>query len=244
MDDYRARMYAAYPIGPGRGTGAEAVLRQRAPYLRKLIREHFPADRQAVILDAGCGAGALLHFAREGGYSRIRGIDRSAPQVAAGRAVGLDVEQGDALQVLPRLENDSHDLVIAFDVLEHCTKDEVFALLQEVSRILKPGGALIAHVPNGESPFVGRVRYGDFTHETAFTRTSLEHVLRVSGFGDVRCYEDQPVPHGVLSAARFVLWRCIRLLLRLYLIVETGPGDTAPIFSQNMLAVARKTARP
>lgn len=237
-------MYANYDTGFGRGTNADAKLRQRAPYLRKLIREHFPSDRNAVIVDAGCGAGALLHFARAAGYSQIRGIDRSESQVASARRLGLEVEQGDALQVLSRSENDSHALVIAFDVLEHCTKDEIFGFLQEVLRILKRGGALIAHVPNGESPFVGRVRYGDFTHEVAFTRTSLEHVLRASGFGEITCYEDQPVPHGVLSAVRFVLWRCIRLLLRFYLIVETGPGDKTPIFSQNMLAVARKAAQP
>lgn len=106
--------------------------------------------------------------------------------------------------------------------------------------MLRPGGRWIIHVPNGESPFFGSIRYGDLTHELAFTRTSLAQLLLASGFAEVRCFEDQPVVHGAKSALRWLLWRGFRGVLRLYIAAETGDARGGHIFSQNLLAVARK----
>lgn len=107
-------------------------------------------------------------------------------------------------------------------------------------RVLRVGGRWIIHTPNGESPFGGRVRYGDLTHENAFTRESLSQLCHVCGFSEIRCFEDAPVVHGVKSAVRYVAWKTLRGLLRLYLAAETGDGGRAAIFSQNLLAVAIK----
>jgi len=49
------------------------------------------------------------------------------------------------------------------------------------------------------------------------------------------------VPHGLKSAVRWALWRCIRGLLRLYLAAETGDTGRDAIFSENLLAVAFKS---
>ena len=82
--------------------------------------------------------------------------------------------------------------------------------------------------------------FWDFTHELAFTRTSLAQLLLSSGFSQVTCYEDQPVPHGLKSAVRWVLWKVFRNLLRLYVAVETGDSGRNAVFSQNLLCVAFK----
>lgn len=92
-------------------------------------------------------------------------------------------------------------------------------------------------MPNGESPFAGRIRYGDFSHEQIFTRVSINQVLKSSGFSEVHCYEDEPVIHGVKSLIRWILWKMIRGVLRLYLVAETGAGGRRCIFSQNFLTV-------
>ncbi|OPX35236.1 MAG: hypothetical protein B1H11_09415 [Desulfobacteraceae bacterium 4484_190.1] len=107
----------------------------------------------------------------------------------------------------------------------------------------KHGGRWIIHTPNAESPFGNRILFGDFTHELAFTRTSLAQILLASGFSRVGCYEDQPVLHGIKSAVRWILWRCIRGVLRLYLAVETGNTGRDAIFSQNFLAVGFKNSK-
>lgn len=240
---YRTRIYTHYVQARAQTYAPDTLsgLRPRAPSLRGLVRKHFPADRGAALLDLGCGYGALLHFAREAGYTNLRGVDGSPQQVAAARRLGIaGVEEGDLRDMLGAHADASLDVVVAFDVIEHFTRDELLPFVDEVHRVLKPGGRWIIHVPNGESPFCGTIRYGDLTHELAFTRTSLSQLLLSSGFSEVRCSEDQPVVHGAKSAVRWMLWKGFRGLLRLYIAAETGDAGGAHIFSQNLLAVAHK----
>ncbi len=242
-DTYRTRIYTHYVQAREQALAPETLagLAPRSHALRRLIRQHFPPDKSAAVLDLGCGHGALLHFAREAGYTNLRGVDGSPEQVAAARRLGIEgVEQGDLRDVLAAQADASLDVVIAFDVIEHFTRDELLPFVDQVRRVLKPGGRWIIHVPNGESPFGGRMRYWDLTHELAFTRTSIAQLLLASGFAEVRCFEDQPVVHGAKSALRWALWQGFRGLLRLYIAAETGDAGGGHIFSQNLLAVARK----
>lgn len=242
-DTYRTRIYNHYVQARTQALAPDTLagLVPRSYALRRLIEQHFPADKSAAVLDLGCGHGALLHFAREAGYTNLRGIGGSPQQVAAARRLGIKgVEEGDLRDALAAQADASLDVVIAFDVIEHFTHDELLPFVDEVRRVLKPGGHWIIHMPNGESPFFGGIRYGDLTHELAFTRTSLAQLLLASGFSEVCCFEDQPVVHGTKSAVRWLLWQGFRSLLRLYIAAETGDAGRQHIFSQNLLAVARK----
>lgn len=209
--------------------------------MEKLIREHFPVDREAMVLDLGCGHGALLHFAQNAGYRNAQGVDRSPQQVAAARNLGIaGVAEGDLFEALRARPAGSVDTVVTFDVIEHFQKPELIRFVDEVHRVLREGGRWIIHAPNGESPFAGRMLYWDFTHELCFTRTSMAQLLMSSGFAQVRSYEDAPVPHGAKSAVRWLLWHVIRGALLLYMAIETGAIDRESVFSQNLLAVAVK----
>ncbi|MGC2434115.1 MAG: class I SAM-dependent methyltransferase [Desulfobaccales bacterium] len=243
MPDYRRRIYQHYleagDIAPA-GEKAEEF-RVRAHHLEKLIRDHFPEDKETAILDLGCGAGALEYFARRRGYANMVGIDRSPQQVAAAKSMGLTgIQEGELLTVLEALAGESQGLVVAFDVLEHFRKDEALELMDQVNRVLAPGGKVIIHTPNGSSPFSGRVGYGDLTHETIFTRDSLGQLLAACGFSRIECYEDQPAVHGVVSGLRWLLWRVLRGILRLCLAVETGSLVRNEILSQHLFCVAVK----
>jgi 2-polyprenyl-3-methyl-5-hydroxy-6-metoxy-1,4-benzoquinol methylase len=243
IETYRTRIYNQYVQAREQILAPESLdgLQPRAPFLRRLVREHFPTDRDAVVLDLGCGHGALLHFARAAGYTNLSGVDGSPQQIAAAQRLGIEgVAEGDLRDTLAAQADASLDVVVAFDVIEHFTRDELLPFVDQVHRVLKPGGCWIIHVPNGESPFFGSIRYGDLTHEIAFTRTSLAQLLLSSGFGEVRCFEDVPVVHGAKSALRWLLWKGFRSVLRLYVAAETGDASNAHIFSQNLLAVARK----
>ncbi len=48
------------------------------------------------------------------------------------------------------------------------------------------------------------------------------------------------VAHGLKSAVRWLLWRVIRMILRMYLAVETGDTGVRTILTRNLLAVAVK----
>ena len=150
------------------------------------------------------------------------------------------VEDGDVLATLSAAGDQSYDVVVAFDLIEHFTKPELLSLIDEVYRILKPGGTLIIHVPNAEGPWGSIMRYWDFTHELAFTRNSLAQLLISSGFSQVACFEDTPVSHGMKSAIRALGWQMIRFGLLLRVAIETGSFDRKAVFTQNLLAVAHR----
>jgi len=239
--DYRQRIYDAYVQARDKPLAPETLagLKPRLPYLKNLVRKHFPQDKDARILELGCGHGALLYVLTRAGYTHISGVDTSPEQVAAAQKLGINgVEQGDLMSKLRTTGDVTLDIVVAFDVIEHFTKSELIPLVDEVQRVLKPGGYWIIHTCNGESPFGMSSRYGDFTHELAFTRVSLVQLLMSSGFSGVSCFEDRPVVHGLKSAVRAALWVCLRAGLLFYVAVETGALDRQAVFSQNLLAVA------
>ncbi|MBN8490394.1 MAG: class I SAM-dependent methyltransferase [Burkholderiales bacterium] len=231
--DARHRLYAAYVSSGQAGNGSH---RGRDAYLSKLIRRHAPANRDALILDLACGHGALIRALKCAGYRRASGVDLSAEQVALAQQSGLDeVEVGDLLATLMTHTHDV-DAVFLLDVLEHQTRDELLATLDGTYGALRRGGRVIMHVPNAEGLHGMRVRYGDLTHEQAFTPASMRQLLTICGFTNIRCYEDRPVMHGLKSAVRSALWYLSTLPARLQLLAETG--TSGHILSQNMLVVA------
>lgn len=238
--EFREEAYREYPRFCGRELPSGSP-RER-PYFRRLVRRQFPADRMTSVVDLGCGDGALLAEALRAGYTNLRGVDRSLQQVEAAQLRGIAmVVQADLLAYVERLEPQSVGVIVTLDVLEHLTRREATFLARGVARALRPGGRWIVHVPNGESPFFGRIRYGDITHETAFTTSSLGQLFRMADFERFAFFEDAPVVHGPASLLRRVAWRVMRTGFRLALLVETGnPGGNA-IFSQGLLAVAERT---
>ncbi|MCA0449620.1 MAG: class I SAM-dependent methyltransferase [Proteobacteria bacterium] len=241
-DRLRKRIYQHYTSATNAPLAPDTVdgLSPRAAHLNRMIAEHFPADRAAKILELGCGHGALLHFARLKGYTNMQGVDGSPAQVAAARKLGIDgIREGDLQSALRETQNDSLDAVILFDVLEHLTRDEILDTVDAIHRVLKPGGRLILHVPNGASPFGTLMIYSDLTHEIAFTPESLAQLFLASGWRSVESFEDPPATHGLKSKIRSVLWCTIRAGLRFYLAVETGSREHK-VLTQNLYAVAIK----
>jgi SAM-dependent methyltransferase len=213
----------------------------RAPYLKSLITKLFPSDHHVHVLDLGCGYGALLYFLKEAGYRNLQGVDASADQVACARQLGLDfVREGDLIETLRESGDSSYDFLIAFDVLEHFSKDEILIFANEAYRILRSGGRLIIHVPNGEAIFPGAVFFSDLTHETCFTRVSLRQLVNVSGFSTLQVIEDVPIIHSLRSLLRFILWKIVRTIFHVIYIAETGQRSKNLVLSQNLLAVVVK----
>ena len=240
---YRRRFYENYAHLKQR-TDVEQIRRDfklSEPYLRRLVKRFFPRDRGCKIVDLGCGSGALLLLLQEAGYLNSIGIETAPDQFEIARQLGItSVVPGDLVRFLHESGSQVYDVVVALDVLEHFLKDEVLVILDQVFRVLRPGGRLILHVPNAEGIFGSRILWSDFTHETAFTREGLRQLTCACGFSSVEFSEDFPVVHGVKSLIRRVLWTGLRSIFRLTYIAETGDAGAHLILTQNLLAVANK----
>jgi 2-polyprenyl-3-methyl-5-hydroxy-6-metoxy-1,4-benzoquinol methylase len=244
MSNYRQKIYQYYSssrIGELAPSTVKGFV-PRQPYFNKIIREHFPADRQSRILELGCGHGAFLYSMHKEGYVNAVGIDGSEEQVKEAQRLGISgIKKGDLVEYLGGCGEESLDLVIAFDVIEHFSKDEISLLVDNVYKTLKKGGKLICHQPNSEGPFGNFMRDWDFTHETGFTRQSIAQLFLSSGFSSIQSYEDKPVVHGIKSLARFILWDfVIRPIYNFITLVEAGAKGRSAIYSRNFLSVVIK----
>ena len=241
LPDFRARILARYLSTHGSVAAARDGRAGRRAALERLVRDHFPPAKDATILDLGCGHGALVWAARNLGYTEIQGVDASPEQVEAARELAIaGVRQGDLRQTLAAAAPSSLDAVILFDLFHYFAKPEQMALADSVHRALKPGGRFILHLPNAEAVFGARMRYWDVLAEDAFTRASIAQLLAACAFARTDCFEDKPAAHGLKSAIRAALWPLVRGAMRLVLAIETGETGRDAIFSQCLLAVARK----
>ncbi len=239
MTDYRDDIYSLYAthhVGQ-RLAPAEAGARV-AGFLRRRYRRWLPADPQAAILDLGCGNGSVLYWLQQEGYTRLAGVDTSPEQVELARQVCPAVEKADARAFLAA-HPEQYDAILALDFLEHFRREEALPLLRGVHQALRPGGRVILQTINADSPLHAHILYGDPTHQTAYTARSLETLVRVAGFERVEFRPLGPVPHGPVSAVRWLLWQLIALGLRAYHLIEMGTADRA-IFTQCFAACAWK----
>lgn len=99
------------------------------------------------ILDIGCGAGFLTNFLAQKGHS-VTGIDLSETSLEIARLHDQthSVEYIRASAYHLPFEKTKFDVVCATDVLEHLEYPE--KLIQEASRVLRPGGSFFFHTFN------------------------------------------------------------------------------------------------
>ncbi|MBS1715028.1 MAG: class I SAM-dependent methyltransferase [Armatimonadetes bacterium] len=240
--DWKTRIYDDYvSSGSSRLTlnDVGGSLRKKQRNLRRLCERHFPSDRNARIVDFGCGYGALVDVLKKRGYGNVEGVDVSPAMVAVARSLGLEeVRLGTLSDYLHSVADGKLDVAVFMDVLEHLTRAELFETLDEVARVLRRKGCLIGRVPNGQGIFGPTIRYGDVTHELAYTPQSMRQCLHAAGFENVRCYEEEIVVHGAVSAVRKLVWKLGTVPMRMLYAAETG--NKRIVLTSNMLFVAER----
>ncbi len=111
------------------------------------------------VLDFGCGCGRVLRFlSKDGSHAeRLYGTDID-PQAIRWCKKHLPLANWDVNKALPptRYESDTFDFIFAISVFTHLDEQYQNAWLQELRRILKPKGLLLATV-HGEQ-FSDKVR--------------------------------------------------------------------------------------
>ncbi|MFF4953744.1 class I SAM-dependent methyltransferase [Streptomyces chattanoogensis] len=127
----------------------------------ELLAEFVP--RTARVLDYGCGYGRLTAELAGLGYRSVLGVDVSAALVERGRREhpGVDLRRWAGFP-LP-FEDGAFDAALLFAVLTCVRQDaDQTAIVQELGRLVRPGGVLyLSDVPLQSDPF-NRERYERF----------------------------------------------------------------------------------
>ena len=97
------------------------------------------------ILDVGCSDGTL-GASLSGIGVEVVGIEHDSALAARARKRLSEVFQGDATEALRSLSDESFDLVLCADILEHLP--DPWATMREVRRVLTSGGACVVSLPN------------------------------------------------------------------------------------------------
>jgi SAM-dependent methyltransferase len=234
-EDLRAHLYRGYVSSfkgePPDLRGEGAFVWWDHKYLPLLADLH----REAAILEVGCGSGGLLAYLGRRGFSHAFGVDLSAEQIALAHQRGVCAERYDALAYLAS-SHETFDAVLAVDVLEHFTRDELGHLVRLILHAMKPGGRLIVQTANGAGLHPGQVIYGDLTHQTIFTPESLGQLLRSVGFDALAFYETGPIPVRVRGKLDVALWSAIKAFANMVRHVETGKRQS--IWTENFICRA------
>lgn len=126
------------------------------------------------VLDLGSATGGnTLHLSKMG--HSVTSVEYSDIGVAIQKTKGLFPIQADARN-LP-FSNNSFEVVICLDVLEHIEEDDL--VIQEIHRVLKSGGRFLISVP--EDPKMWSSHDEAVNHVRRYTKNSLEQLIINSG---------------------------------------------------------------
>lgn len=241
--DYRNIFYKNY-FSEKSNKGAEKLDEQITSTWSKAtlnrIRNWLPSNNNSKILDIGCGYGLLLKTFKSAGYNHLIGIDISEEQIEVAKKLNPEINFvcSNLISFLNN-SNEKYDLITVFDVLEHLDKEEALTALELIYNKLNENGQLIIQTPNAESPWFGAVAFGDFTHEWFYTASSLEDVLKKSGFRKIEFKPSEPIILSINSFIRKIVWSTIKLFLVIWNISETG-STGSKIYTRVFLASAKK----
>jgi cyclopropane fatty-acyl-phospholipid synthase-like methyltransferase len=208
------------------------------------------------VLEIGTGSGSLLHTLRRRGLDVV-GVDTSHDRIAEAHARFGDMPIQQTVGVSLPYADASFDAVLSFDVLEHIPGTD--AHLDEVRRVLKPGGWYLLQTPNKWTNTVFEtIRWRSFTrwrqdHCSLHSYAELERRFERHGFettfADVRVvtpyYRDKVRRHlGRVGSALLAVMPVDRLPRRLrtnFYVVARKPASPKPDKTVDAALAARET---
>lgn len=161
-----------------------------------------PSNKE-ILLDVGCGDGDFIFMAKDK-FKECYGVDVSSQRIQQAKKRSNEMTEGATLHFhkcdvdegLP-FSSSFFDVVSCIAVLEHVFNPP--NLVEEIHRILKPGGIFLVQVPNiawipyrtkllfGKLPTTGGIYLGaDWEHLHNFTHSVLRSLLNSYGFKDLK----------------------------------------------------------
>jgi SAM-dependent methyltransferase len=170
---------ALYVALEDRFRGTRAEVKERLSFYLPFIKA-IPDEPE--VLDIGCGRGEWLELLKEDGI-KASGVDMNSVLVERCREQGLEVVAEDAIVYLRKLPDKSLGAVTGFHIIEHVSLDQLLSLLDEVMRVLVPGGVAIFETPNPDNVLVGsNYFYFDPTHRHPLPSQLMHFLFETRGF--------------------------------------------------------------
>lgn len=126
------------------------------PHVRAMLEDvsaRLSDDDSHHVLDVGCFNGYISFLFRRLGY-RVTGADavdfRERTEIFAANGIGLVPTNFNSLQPMPDVEDETYDVVILAQVIEHILNHPV-GFVSELARVTKPGGLIIVTTPQPAS---------------------------------------------------------------------------------------------
>lgn len=151
--------------------------------------------QEGSLLDVGSGKGNhLLGFNRCG--LDVWGLDCKPECVEA--LENFDIRYCDIEKDSFPFEDNSFDIVFSKSVIEHVSNAD--HLFEEIYRVLKKSGIAIIMTPDWNTQC--HYFWDDYTHVKAWTRKSLQNIMRIKDFKKVECKLFRQLP---------ILWKYPKL---------------------------------
>jgi SAM-dependent methyltransferase len=144
----------------------------------KVVAEHLASwvAPDAHVLEIGAG---YCEWINNVTASRRVAVD-IWPEIARYAVAAVETKVIDATRELVTLGERSFDVVLASNILEHFEPAVASSVVEDINRLLKPGGRLIVVQPNFR--YAAKHYFDDYTHRSVFTDVSLPNLLRAHGF--------------------------------------------------------------
>jgi SAM-dependent methyltransferase len=149
------------------------------------------------VADIACGTGYGTRMLAKSGARSVHGVDLSEETIAFCRehnnALNATYSVANA-QKLTTLSDSAFDIVVSFETIEHLPGVEAF--LDEMARILRPGGTFLVSTPDRRISSVLHCFFGhpaDKYHVREYTEHELLNLL-AQRFQIIACYGQAFVP--------------------------------------------------
>lgn len=226
----------------------------------RIIRKYGPQEQSlSKVLDWGCGTGHFSYLLMELGFDTYgysytpADLTKSIPiknllkkrHDRDWKVIHSDCKDPVKLPY----ENESFDALVSLGVLEHVreTNGNELESLQELYRILKPGGQLfVFHFPNKLSWIEGTIRtlkkwgmINKYSHQFLYRKKDIENFVKQTNFTLLET--------GIYNLFPRMIWRFLpkaishnRLAYKTLQSLEKGLGLFLKEFSQNYFFVLKK----
>lgn len=184
-------LYSSYARWKGESVGSNSnvknIIRRIINYMLSIgvlktdVIKALRCSKNARIIELGCGQGRQLMQLYSAGYKNLEGLD-FAPAYSQSFPSDIKYYNKDIflfLEIAPSLH---YDAVICIDFIEHFDQKQLHCLFYGIKSMLKDNGVLIVRVPNMATGVGHAFGFGDLTHKTHFTSSSLTQLATHHGF--------------------------------------------------------------